>query len=75
MTILEQINKELERVVTIRENGKLIKVTKMGASIKNLVANAMKGDTKAMALLMKITPELEEAQEKSPQLVQISWMD
>ena len=47
----------------------------MGASIKNLVANAMKGDTKAMALLMKITPELEEAQEKSPQLVQISWMD
>lgn len=74
LTILEQITKELEGYVTIRENGKLIKVTKMVAAIKNLVANAMKGDPKSIALMMKTLPQLEEIGETKEVIVGVRWL-
>lgn len=74
LTILEQITKELEGLITIRENGRVIKVTKMQAAIKNLVANAMRGDPKSIALMMKTLPQLEEIGETKEVIVGVRWL-
>lgn len=74
-TILEEIIKELKKTVTIRENGKIIKVTKMEAMIKNLLASAMKGDSKSISLLMKILGQTKAPDGKElPTQIRVSWM-
>lgn len=73
MSLLEKISKELNDQVTIRENGKTMKISKMEVAFKSLAANAMKGDPKSISLLMKILPELEKIQETAPRHLIISW--
>jgi len=56
-TVLRQ---ELERKVTINENGKQKKVTLMEAGCKQLAHKVAKGDLKAMQLVLEIVVDSED---------------
>ena len=74
-TITEKMLKELQHKVFIRENGKIIKVTKIDAIIKNLLASAMKGDPKAISLIMKLfhINKPPQKEDDKPTHIRVSW--
>lgn len=65
---MTHIFNELMKSVTIVENGKPTKVTKMAALTRRIIHDALKGDSKAMASVMKLLPKLEEYLIKNRQL-------
>ncbi|MXU66596.1 DUF5681 domain-containing protein [Oceanomicrobium pacificus] len=55
--IRASLQRELEAKVTIREGNRQIRVSKAEAMVKRLSSNALKGDMKALALLLKLDSE------------------
>lgn len=52
------LKRELESTVTVREGNREVKMSKAEAAAKRLVASALKGDMKALAMLTKFDAEL-----------------
>jgi len=48
---------ELEQSVIVRENGRELKLTKRAVIVKRLVANAMKGDVRALKEIKELLPQ------------------
>lgn len=59
-TAMELLDQELQSIISIRENGKTVKVTKLEAVIKTMVTGALNKDPKHMAALQKAFKPLEE---------------
>lgn len=55
-TVHDQIMAELQRRITVNENGKQRKVTKAYALAANFINSAAKGDHKSLQLLFKNFP-------------------
>lgn len=56
-TIVEALSDELRATITVQENGRQLRITKAKTVAKSLVMKAVKGDTKAFALIMQLVPE------------------
>ena len=54
LTLEELFGKELENKITIREKGKLIRMTKMEALVRRAVNEAVKGDKQLMKMLFSM---------------------
>ena len=54
LTLEELFGKELENKITIREKGKLLRMTKMEALVKRAVNEAVKGDKQLMKMLFSM---------------------
>lgn len=52
------LKRELQSKVTIKEGGRMVKVSKAEAISKRLMASALSGDMKAMMVVLKIDPDL-----------------
>lgn len=52
------LQEELSEKLTLREGDRVAKVTKQRALLKALVAKALKGDSKAAAVILKLVTEL-----------------
>lgn len=52
------LQEELSEKLTLREGDRIAKVTKQRALLKALVAKALKGDSKAAAVILKLVTEL-----------------
>lgn len=55
-TIVEALSDELRATITVQENGRQLRITKAKTVAKSLVMKAVKGDTKAFALIMQLVP-------------------
>ena len=55
--IATEILAELDRKITVREDGREIKLSKAEALAKSLVARALKGEMRAVGMLLSILPE------------------
>ncbi|MGY3549432.1 MULTISPECIES: DUF5681 domain-containing protein [unclassified Bradyrhizobium] len=58
-TIADVLYEELQQEVTVRENGKKYKITKMEALVKGAVNHAMQGDIRPLKLVQGIEPVLD----------------
>ncbi|MBF0561724.1 MAG: hypothetical protein HQL37_06815 [Alphaproteobacteria bacterium] len=55
--------KELDRPMDLTENGRKVKITKKEVLAKSLIANAIKGDTKAFQMIMTLAGEVSSDQD------------
>ena len=55
--VATEIAAELDTMISVRENGRELKMTKATALAKSLVSRALNGDIRAFALLRTIHPE------------------
>jgi hypothetical protein len=55
------IAEELERTIVVNENGRRRPISRGRALIKRLIATALSGDLKAMALIVKMFPGADQA--------------
>jgi hypothetical protein len=56
LNLATAINKALRETVTVVENGRRKKITKLDAAIKSMVNRAAKGEPKAMQQLLSMAP-------------------
>ena len=61
--VLAKQDRELERKITIQENGKTVKVSKLDAYFKRIVNGALNNDPKDISILTRILPLLEKHRE------------
>lgn len=57
-----ELSEELSEKLTITEGGQPKKVTKLRAIVKTLVAQSLKGNTKAASTILGLIPQAEQAQ-------------
>jgi hypothetical protein len=53
-----ELDRELKAIITVTENGQMIKLSKQRALVKSLLAKALKGDTKSVALILAHSNDL-----------------
>lgn len=66
MTLLDR---ELRQPITITENGKKKKITRLSAMTKRLVGSAMQGDYKALSTLIDILRKEAPSESKDPEIM------
>ncbi len=55
------LSEELAEMIVVTEGGKPLKISKQRAMIKSLLAKALKGDTRAATVLLKLLIDAEQA--------------
>ena len=55
------LNEELAEKIIVTEGGRSLKISKQRAMIKSLLAKALKGDTRAASVLLKLLIDAEQA--------------
>ena len=55
------LSEELAETIVVTEGGKPLKISKQRAMIKSLLAKALKGDTRAATVLLKLLIDAEQA--------------
>ncbi len=55
------LRRELEAKITVREGGRTVTMSKAEATVKRLVELALRGDSKALAMLMRFDAQLGDA--------------
>lgn len=55
------LNEELAEKIIVTEGGRPLKISKQRAMIKSLLAKALKGDTRAASVLLKLLIDAEQA--------------
>ena len=55
------LSEELAEKIVVNEGGKQLKISKQRAMIKSLLAKALKGDTRAATVLLKLLIDAEQA--------------
>jgi hypothetical protein len=55
------LNEELAEKIIVNEGGRTLKISKQRAMIKSLLAKALKGDTRAASVLLKLLIDAEQA--------------
>ena len=55
------LSEELTEKIVVNEGGRQLKISKQRAMIKSLLAKALKGDTRAATVLLKLLVDAEEA--------------
>jgi hypothetical protein len=53
-----ELDRELKAIITVTENGQVIKLSKQRALVKSLLAKALKGDAKSVALILTHSNDL-----------------
>ena len=59
------LSEELAEKIVVNEGGKQLKISKQRAMIKSLLAKALKGDTRAATVLLKLLIDAEQATTKN----------
>lgn len=59
------LSEELAEKIIVNEGGRQLKISKQRAMIKSLLAKALKGDTRAATVLLKLLIEAEQATTKN----------
>ena len=55
------LSEELAEMIVVNEGGRQLKISKQRAMIKSLLAKALKGDTRAATVLLKLVIDAEQA--------------
>jgi len=55
------LSEELAEMIVVNEGGRQLKISKQRAMIKSLLAKALKGDTRAATVLLKLLIDAEQA--------------
>lgn len=53
-----ELDRELKAIITVTENGQMIKLSKQRALVKSLLAKALKGDPRSVALILAHSNDL-----------------
>lgn len=69
------IEQELSETILVNEGGRQTVITKQRAMIKALLAKALKGDTRASAVLIQLAQGVEQAQAVRHQVVSLDRED
>lgn len=69
------IEQELSETILVNEGGRQTVITKQRAMIKALLAKALKGDTRASAVLIQLAQGVEQAQASRHQVVSLDRED
>ena len=69
------IEQELSETILVNEGGRQTVITKQRAMIKALLAKALKGDTRASAVLIQLAQGVEQAQASRHQIVSLDRED
>ncbi len=59
------LSEELAETIVVTEGGKQLKISKQRAMIKSLLAKALKGDTRAATVLLKLLIDAEQANSRN----------
>ena len=69
------LSEELAEKIVVNEGGKQLKISKQRAMIKSLLAKALKGDTRAATVLLKLLIDAEQATTKNAVVESLSEDD
>ena len=69
------VAEELGQMIEVTEQGQRRRVTKMRALIKTLIARALSADPKAIALLLRLLPNADQANRERHHVAEVDAMD